>query len=138
MIFGDLLRRLVAIDKPATNLFPAKYMPKSITNFLSEVQSGTKQLNPPIELPKDFRGKISYEKEKCIGCQQCIRVCPSKAIKYKEDEEKIKIYVSRCTFCSLCNDICPVDCLHMSEEQFLLADEDKFSDNLIVENSDGE
>ncbi|MFW6012859.1 MAG: 4Fe-4S dicluster-binding protein [Candidatus Bipolaricaulota bacterium] len=133
MVLTELVRRLLAIDKPVTNLFPTKYMPDSITQLLSEVQAGEAEINPPVPLPPEFRGKIFYEREKCIGCQQCLRVCPSKAIKYKEDEEKIKIYVARCTFCSLCNDICPVDCLHMSEETFLVADGDKFSPNLIVE-----
>ncbi|MCX6665898.1 MAG: 4Fe-4S binding protein, partial [Euryarchaeota archaeon] len=45
---------------------------------------------------------------------------------------KIKIYLARCTFCSQCNDVCPVNCLSMSNE-FLLADTDKYSKDLIVE-----
>ena len=49
-----------------------------------------------------------------------------------EDEKKIKIYLARCTFCSQCNDICPVNCLSMSSE-FLLADTEKYSKDLIVE-----
>lgn len=133
MVITEIIRRLLCIDRPVTNLFPAKYMPTSITDFLSDVESGKAKLNPPVELPPDFRGKIIYEKEKCIGCRQCLNVCPSKAIKFKEDEGKIKIYVARCTFCSLCNDICPVDCLHMNEEAALLADEEKFSEAMIVE-----
>ncbi|MEA2053588.1 MAG: 4Fe-4S binding protein [Candidatus Thermoplasmatota archaeon] len=47
-------------------------------------------------------------------------------------KRQIKIYVSRCIFCSQCNDVCPVNCLHMSKE-FMLADTDRLSDNLIVE-----
>lgn len=137
MVITEIIRRLFSIDRPVTNLFPAKYMPDSIIDFLSKVESGEAELNPPVSIPPNFRGKIAYEKEKCIGCQQCISVCPSKAIKFKEEEGKIKIYVARCTFCSLCNDICPVDCLHMSKETFLVADEDKFGDNLIVEEDEG-
>ena len=118
--------------KPWTNKFPAKYQPSSTTKFLADVSAGKAKIIPPIETPEGFRGKIQYDAEKCIGCKLCIKVCPCGAIEYKEKEKKIKIYLSRCCFCSQCNDICPVDCLSMSNE-FLLADTDKYSKDLIVE-----
>ena len=120
------------LSKPYTNLFPAKYAPKSIKKFLKAVEEGKAKINPPVELPEWFRGKIVYEKEKCIGCRSCIKVCPAKAIEFKEEEKKIRIYVGRCIFCSQCNDVCPVNCLHMSKE-FLLATDNKLRENLIVE-----
>jgi len=118
--------------KPFTNRFPAKYAPKNTTKFLEEVGAGRAEIIPPIEVPKGFRGKIQYDKDKCIGCKLCIKVCPSEAIEFIEENKKIKIYLSRCTFCSQCNDICPVKCLSMSNE-FLLADSDKYSKDLIVQ-----
>ena len=118
--------------KPWTNKFPAKYTPPSRTKFLEDVGAGRAQIIPPIETPPGFRGKIQYDKEKCIGCQLCIKVCPSGAIEFKPKGKKIKIYLARCTFCSQCNDICPTNCLSMGNE-FLLADTDKYSKDLIVE-----
>jgi formate hydrogenlyase subunit 6/NADH:ubiquinone oxidoreductase subunit I len=118
--------------KPVTNKFPAKYTPSSTTKFMENVSNGTAKMNPPIVTPDNFRGKICYDKEKCIGCKLCLKVCPSEAIEFKEPEKKIKIFLARCTFCSQCNDICPVSCLRMSNE-FLLADTDKYSKDLIVE-----
>jgi len=118
--------------KPWTNKFPAKYVPPSTTKFLEDVGAGRASIIPPIETPPGFRGKIQYDKEKCTGCKLCIRVCPSGAIEFKEEEKKIKIYLARCTFCSQCNDVCPVNCLSMSNE-FLLADADKYSKDLIIE-----
>jgi len=118
--------------KPFTNTFPAKYAPSSTTKFIENVTTGKAQIHPPIATPENFRGKIQYDKEKCIGCKLCLKVCPSEAIEFKEAEKKIKIYLARCTFCSQCNDICPVSCLSMSNE-FLLADTDKYSKDLIVE-----
>jgi len=118
--------------KPWTNQFPAKYTPNNTTQFLKDVEAGKAKIKPPIETPKGFRGKIKYDKEKCIGCKLCIRVCPCEAIEFKEKEKKIKIYVARCCFCSQCNDVCPTKCLSMGDE-FLLADTDKHSKNLIVE-----
>jgi ferredoxin len=118
--------------RPHTNKFPAKYTPSSTTKFLENVGAGKAKLIPPIETPEGFRGKIQYDKEKCTGCKLCIKVCPSEAIEFKEEEKKIKIYLARCTFCSQCNDVCPFNCLSMSNE-FLLADADKYSSDLIVE-----
>ena len=131
-MLSQLLRQLA--KKPFTNLFPAKYAPKNVGKYLQDVQDGKARLIPPVELPDSdiFRGKILYDKEKCTGCKLCIKVCPSKAIEFKEEEKKIRIYIGRCIFCSQCNDVCPVNCLHMSEE-FLLADADKVNSNLIVE-----
>jgi len=117
--------------KPYTNKFPAKYTPSSTTNFLEKVGSGEAKLFPPIETPKGFRGKIKYDRDSCIGCKLCINVCPSGAIEFIEETKKIKIYLARCTFCSQCNDVCPKNCLSMSDE-FLLADTDKYSPDLIV------
>jgi len=118
--------------KPFTNKFPAKYAPNSTTKFLEAVGKGKAKMIPPVETPPNFRGKIQYDREKCIGCKLCIKVCPSGAIEFKEKDKKIKIYLARCTFCSQCNDICPVSCLSMGDE-FLLADTDKYSKDMIVE-----
>jgi formate hydrogenlyase subunit 6/NADH:ubiquinone oxidoreductase subunit I len=120
------------LKKPFTNKHPRKYIPSSSTNLFRDVKSGKATITPPIRTPERFRGKIVYDKEKCIGCKLCLKVCPSEAIVFKDAEKKIIIYLARCTFCAQCNDVCPVNCLSMSNE-FLLADTDKYSQNLIVE-----
>jgi uncharacterized Fe-S center protein len=129
-MLGPVFRQM--FKKPWTNKFPAKYQPSNTTNYLAAVGEGKAKINPPVAIPKDFRGKIQYDAEKCIGCKLCIRVCPCGAIEFKEKEKKIKIYLSRCCFCSQCNDVCPTNCLSMSDE-FLLADVDPYSMDLIVE-----
>ena len=134
MILGTLIKQL--FSKPATNPFPVKYMPKSVTAVLKLVAAGKAQINPPVPTPKGLRGKIAYDREKCIGCGLCAKVCPASVIQlYKpegEEKNKIRMYVARCTFCAQCVDACPVSALWTTEE-FLLADMDRFSENLIVE-----
>jgi formate hydrogenlyase subunit 6/NADH:ubiquinone oxidoreductase subunit I len=130
MIFGTLIKQL--FSKPATNPFPARYMPKSVTGLLGKVAAGKAAINPPVPAPADLRGKIAYDREKCIGCQLCIRVCPAKVIEFLPENKKIRMYVARCTFCAQCVDACPVDALATTPE-FLLADTDRFSKNLIVD-----
>lgn len=130
MIIWTLISQL--LTRRVTNRFPAKYMPRSVTGFLVKVEQGKAKLVPPIPVPEKFRGKLMYDREKCIGCQLCIRVCPAQVIKFKPEEKKIRIHVARCTFCSQCVDACPVNALEQSGE-FLLSDYDPCSRPLIVE-----
>lgn len=118
--------------KPATNVFPAKYLPPSITGFLKAVGEGKATIHPPVETPPKFRGQIVYDRDTCIGCKICTRVCPAHAIEFIPETKRIRIYVTQCIFCSQCNDACPVDALHMSEA-FLIANEDRYAEELIVE-----
>ncbi len=126
----ELLKQL--FRKPVTNVFPFTYYPDSILKLLEKVEKGEAKINPPVEIPKNFKGKIVYDRDECIGCKLCIKVCPAEAIEFIPDNKKIKIHIDHCIFCSQCNDICPKDCLNMSEE-FLLADTDRSSSKLIVE-----
>ncbi|NYT05454.1 MAG: 4Fe-4S dicluster domain-containing protein [Methanomicrobiales archaeon] len=118
--------------KPATNAFPAKYLPPSVTGFLARVGEGTASIHPPIATPPDFRGKIVYDRDTCIGCKICTKICPAHAIEFIPETKRIRIYVTQCIFCSQCNDACPVNALHMSEE-FLIAAENRYAEDLIVE-----
>lgn len=118
--------------KPFTNKFPVKYAPKNVTSLLQKVQNGDITINPPIQTPEVFRGKIKYDRDTCIGCKMCIRVCPAKAIEFKEEEKKIRIYLGQCISCAQCVDVCPVHCLKMGSE-FLLANTDRLDSSLIVE-----
>ncbi len=128
-ILRVLLRQLFAT--PATNRFPAVYAPKSATGFLAKVATNTGLLIPPVPTPPGFRGKISYDRETCTGCQLCVKICPAMAIEFLPEDKKVRIFVARCCFCSQCNDICPVNCLSMTHE-FLLSSYDKYADDMIV------
>lgn len=130
MILKILFSQL--FTRPATNRFPAKYMPKSVTGFLGKIQSGKTKLVPPVPVPPRFRGRIAYDRDKCIGCQLCIRVCPAKVIQFRPEVKKIRMHVTRCTFCAQCVDACPVGALAVSD-QFLLADPDRSAESLTVE-----
>lgn len=126
----ELLRQLVA--KPATNLFPAKYLPRSVTEFLKAVSTGKAELTLPVVTPPKFRGKIEYRCDGCIGCGLCAKVCPSHAIEIMAETKRIRIWIGQCIFCSQCTDMCPKGVLQMTDE-FLLATEDRYEENLIVE-----
>ncbi|MBU2617347.1 MAG: 4Fe-4S dicluster domain-containing protein [Euryarchaeota archaeon] len=122
--------------RPFTNLFPAKYTPKSVIEYLERVRRKEVSINPPIAVPENFRGKIGFDveraREKCTGCGLCARVCPAGAFSIDKEEKRVRIWISRCVFCSQCVDACPAGLLRMTDE-FLLAGFDRDAKELIVE-----
>ncbi len=86
-----------------------------------------------------FRGKITFDKSKCIGCALCRMYCPAECIKltWKKSKMMVKgiehqkivhpideIDIGKCISCGQCVDICPVKCIWFTQE-FELANKDK-------------
>ncbi|HOE00654.1 MAG TPA: 4Fe-4S binding protein [Kiritimatiellia bacterium] len=129
-IVPDLLSSL--FKKPNTNPFPAPQLPPTVTGLLDEVNQGKAELNPPVPAPERLRGKMTYNRETCIGCNLCIKVCPAHAIEAIPAVKKVRFYVSQCIQCGQCTEICPKQCLALSGE-FLNASHDRYDRSLIVE-----
>ena len=61
-----------------------------------------------------LRGALAYDADKCIGCNACMRDCPSNAIqieKVADKQYKATYHLDRCLFCAQCVDVCPKDAL---------------------------
>lgn len=79
------------------------------------------------EMPKQFRGKIKFYPEKCIGCKLCMRDCPSNAITIRKIGDKqfeCEIDLDKCIYCAQCAETCPKKALEATNE-FELAQLDK-------------
>lgn len=50
--------------------------------------------------------KPKVDEEKCIGCGECLRFCPFKAIELKDGVAHID--PNKCRDCGRCIDVCPV------------------------------
>ncbi len=75
---------------------------------------------------------MTYNRETCIGCKLCLKVCPAHAIDFIEGTKKIRIFVSQCIQCGQCTEICPKQCLALSDE-FLNASHDRYDKSLVVD-----
>lgn len=75
-----------------------------------------------VPIPERFRGRIAYDKNACIGCLLCIRVCPGGAIT-STVEKKVKFEVAKCIFCGQCVEICPKKAIILSSDFEIIIDE---------------
>lgn len=105
-MLGDLVRSLV--KRPATELYPS-------------VKKNA---------PERLRGKLVWDPSKCVGCQLCIKDCPSNALELIVIDKVNKRFVmryhaDRCTYCAQCVQTCRFKCMGMSNEDWELASTQK-------------
>lgn len=55
------------------------------------------------------------KQEDCIGCESCVRECPTDAISM--EEEIAGIDMSECIRCGVCHDVCPQDAVRHDSEK---------------------
>lgn len=68
-----------------------------------------------VPIPQRFRGRIVYDRDSCIGCLLCTRVCPTGAVTAVE-ERKVVFDLGRCMFCGRCGEICPKDAVRLGPQ----------------------
>jgi len=76
-----------------------------------------------LVLPPRYRGKHALSFTRCIGCGQCVDICPNECMWMKKIEDSVigkierpGVDYSRCLFCGLCVEICPTDALLMTDQ----------------------
>jgi formate hydrogenlyase subunit 6/NADH:ubiquinone oxidoreductase subunit I len=69
-----------------------------------------------VQAPEGYRGRHTFDPEKCISCGLCERDCPANAIELIEVSGKRMphFYLDRCIFCYLCEEGCPRKAITLS------------------------
>lgn len=57
-----------------------------------------------------FEAPVVVDRDKCIGCDICVQVCPM-GILALDEEKKAYLKYDECWFCTPCEVDCPVDAI---------------------------
>ncbi|HOV90603.1 MAG TPA: 4Fe-4S dicluster domain-containing protein [Syntrophorhabdaceae bacterium] len=80
---------------------------------------------PVNALTKSEYGPVLYDKEKCIGCQSCVKACPFSIPQYDEKTQKIE----KCNLCAhrivegrepACAEACPTGAIQFGELKVII------------------
>jgi len=73
----------------------------------------------PTQMPADYRGKIRFLAERCVGCKLCQKDCPSNALvitKVGDKRFEAIFQLDKCIFCAQCVDSCNKDAMASTVE----------------------
>jgi len=83
----------------------------------------------PKEAADNYRGRIAYHPENCIGCGMCERVCSGNAItrtvekgaEGEGDKVTLTFNLGSCTFCATCADFCTHGAIEITKDYHMVA-----------------
>jgi NAD-dependent dihydropyrimidine dehydrogenase PreA subunit len=58
--------------------------------------------------------KVEVEREKCIGCEECVNVCPVDVFEM-EDEKSVPVNADECIGCESCVEMCEQEAITVTE-----------------------
>ena len=58
--------------------------------------------------------KIVIDDEKCVGCEECVDVCPSDVYEMK-DGKSVPVNAEECVGCDSCIEVCESDAITITE-----------------------
>lgn len=63
-----------------------------------------------------YRGRVTVETDRCIGCGACADVCPSRCVLITDLDASTRVirrFLDRCVLCGRCEEACAYDAVHM-------------------------
>ncbi|HSW67564.1 MAG TPA: 4Fe-4S dicluster-binding protein, partial [Bacteroidales bacterium] len=65
-----------------------------------------------------FHHALNFDKNTCVGCSHCMKVCPTEAIRVYSG--KAELLANRCIDCGECYRVCPVDAIKVEQDDLQL------------------
>ena len=69
-----------------------------------------------MEDQNTFYHALDVNKEHCIGCSHCMKICPTEAIRIRDG--KAMIMEHRCIDCGKCYTVCPAKAIYIKQDDF--------------------
>lgn len=106
-------------------VFKLPYFLEGISNIFKPVLTSEGNIDD-TKGAENYRGKLTFDSNTCIGCGICIRVCAgdaiSKDVQPIEGGQEITMNfdLTSCTFCGLCKDFCPKKAIELTDEVMMV------------------
>ena len=63
---------------------------------------------------RDAMYKIEVDEEKCIGCEECVNICPVDVYEMK-NEKSVPVNAEECIGCESCVEVCEQEAITVTE-----------------------
>jgi hydrogenase-4 component H len=73
----------------------------------------------PLVPEEGFRGRVTVDAERCIGCGGCANVCTPRCIIVSDPSQEVRqldFFLERCTYCTRCAEVCPEKAITVTKE----------------------
>lgn len=101
------------------NMIRPGKMLKQVLKSIFNRPATTKYPFVKTPMPDKFRGRIIFHPGLCIGCQICVKDCPSGAIEIKKVGDKkfeCATDLGKCIYCAQCVDSCMKKALEATKD----------------------
>lgn len=111
----DLIQRMRSLGETMIAALPYVFGASDSRREITEQYPDPISSKTIDDLPPRSRGMLFNRIEKCTGCGECEKVCPTRCINVKAEPGRTEnmlwvsvfdIDVSKCIFCGLCTDVC--------------------------------
>ncbi len=107
------------------------YIEEALTKLFQKPDTEAFPKTIPPAAP-NYRGRIVYHADKCIGCGLCMRVCAPQAItKTSEKNENgddvitMEFHMGSCTFCNTCADFCSKKAIELTGDYMIVVTDEE-------------